>query len=213
MGIRELFEHYGGLMFPLPDIAGKYEGKSLAICGDAACVWSDLEALGAKSTVGRGKVRKEEWDFMVVNKLGEVFPGDIEHWYSNEAKLLEHFVKARRHEYRKEFSGPNHTHSCNRGAKWFWPWGGHGTSGLSAALTGIALGYDEIVLCGIPLDDGPHNGEPSWRKCNFKREAPDTEKGGANHPWRKAIQFGFDGKVRSMSGRSREWILRYGQSS
>lgn len=206
MGLRELFGTYGGFMFPLPDIAGKYQGKNLAVCGDAACVWDDLETLGCKKTHGRGRVEKEGWDFMAVNKLGEVFPGNIEHWYSNEAQHLKKFVEARRQEYKFEFHGPNHTHSCNKGARWHWPWGGHGTSGLSAVLTGIGLGYDRIAICGIPLDDGPHNGEPPWRRCNFKREAPDDKDGNPDLHWRKAIQLAFDGNVQAMSGRPRQWI-------
>lgn len=208
MGLRELFEHYGGMGHELPQIAGRYEGRSLAVCGDAACVWDDLEALGCKHLVGRGGIRREGWDFMVVNKLGEVFPGTIEHWYSNEPPVLHKYIAARRPEYSREWGGPNHTHSCNRGAKWKWPWGGHGTSGLGAVLTGIGLGYDDIVICGIPLDDGPHNGEPPWRKCRFKTaEAVGPVNGGANQHWERAIEFGFDGKVRAMSGRPKEWII------
>lgn len=209
MSLNELFADYGGLMFPLPDIAGTYSG-GLIICGDAACIWDDLEDLGCKSTVGRGRVQKEEFDFMTINKVGEVFPGNIEHWYSNEGKLLQNFVSARRNEYRKEFDGPRHTHSCNRGVKWHWPWGGHGTSGLGSIFTGLALGYDSIIVCGMPLDDGPHNGEPPWRTSNFSREVSDTERGGADHHWKRAIQKAFDGKVRSMSGRTRRWIIEYG---
>lgn len=198
-------------MFQLPEIAGKYQGRSVAVCGDAAGVWDDLEALGARSDVGRGKVRKEGWDFLTVNKLGEVFPGDIEHWYSNEGKLLQKFIEGRRNEYRKEFTGPRHSHSCNRGAKWHWPWSGHGTSGLGAVLTALALGYDEVVMCGIPLDDGPHNGEPHWRHCRFQSsEAADQVNGRPSQPWLKAIRLGFDGRVRSMSGRTKAWIEQYG---
>ena len=209
MGLKDLFAEYGGLMFPLPEIADTYKGKNLVICGDAHNVWDDLEALGAASNVGRGKVRKEGWDFLVINKLGEVFPGEIEHWYSNEGNHLSTFVNARRKEYVKEFDARFETHSCNRGAKWHWPWGGHGTSGLGAVLTGLGLGYDRIMLCGLPLDDGPHNGEPPWRKCRFPTaEVAGTVDGGADKHWDRAIKLAFDGKVQSMSGRTREWIDR-----
>ena len=207
MGLGELHQHYGGMERPLPKIAGKYEGKSLVVCGDAQGVWDDLEAFGCKSTHQRGRVEKAGWDFLVVNKLGELFPGNIEHWFSNEPNILHKYIAARRPEYQREFNGPEHTHSCNNGAKFRWPWGGHGTSGLGATLTGIGLGYDRIMICGIPLDDGPHNGEPHWRNCRFKTsEAAGNVNTGINAHWKNAILYGFDGKVKSMSGRTKEWI-------
>lgn len=199
---------YGELAFPLPSIAGKYEGRKLIICGDAACVWDDLERFDCRSALGRGAVEKTGWHFMTVNKLVEVFPGQIEHCYSNEAESLNTFMSARRREYRLEFSGPQNLHSCNRGVKWRWPWKGSGTSALGACLTGIALGYTEIVLAGVPLDNGPHNGEPPWRSCEFRtKDAYATKDGGTiNHHWKLARDLIFNGKVKSLSGRTREWL-------
>lgn len=202
MGLSDVMSGYGGKSFPLPDIAGVYAGKSLVICGDAACVWNDLERFGCVSHVGRGSVCKPGWDFMSVNKLVETFPGNLEHAYSNEPHLLAHFLAARRQEYLREFEPPRHTHSCNKGAMWRWPWGGHGTSALGATLAGIGLGYEQIVLCGVPLDNGSHNGEPPWRKCRFEKEA----EGAKNHYWKDAIARAFDGKVKSMSGRTMQWL-------
>lgn len=207
MALLDLMSGYGGFAFPLPEIAGRYKGKSLVVCGDAACVWKDLEAFGCRNDVNRGKVYKAGWDFLTINKLVETFPGDIEHAYSNEPALLTKFIAARRGEYIREFGGPNHTHSCNAGARWRWPWGGHGTSGLGAALVGLGLGYELVMLCGLPLDDGPHNGEPHWRKCRFaSNEAAGSKSGGPNKHWLNARDNGFDGKVKSMSGRTREWL-------
>lgn len=204
--IDDWFAKIGGKEFPLPKIADTYAGR-LIVCADGACVWDDLEKLGCRREVGRGSVHSAEpAHFMVVNKLGETFPGDIEHWYSNEGNLLQHFVSARRNEYRREFNGPMHTHSCNRGAKWHWPWRGWGTSGLNAILTGLGLGYDEIILCGMPLDNSHHNGEPPWRKANFLSEVSDQINGQINQHWRMCIRDVFDGRVRSMSGRTAEWL-------
>lgn len=207
MALRDLMSGYGGFEFPLPEIAGKYAGRGLIVCGDAACVWDDLERFGCVSVTGRGSVRKDDWHFMTVNKLVETFPGNIEHCYSNEPALLHKFIAARRTEYAKEFENPRHTHSCNAGAKWRWPWGGHGTSALGAVLAGIGLGYVPIVLAGIPLDNGPHNGEPHWRKCHFEAsEAAGPKDGGQNTHWKRAIDLAFEGKVKSMSGRTRDWL-------
>ena len=200
MALTDLMKGYAGTTFPLPKIAGTYKG-GLIICGDAACVWGDLERFGCASRLGRGSVRKDGFDFMTVNRLVETFPGEIEHCYSNEPQLLDRFVAARREEYRKEFGAPRHTHSCNKGAMWRWPWGGHGSSGLGAALVAVGLGYEQIVLCGMPLDNSPHNGEPPWRECRF-----DKEVAGMNQHWKSAMEMVFDGKVKSMSGRTMKWL-------
>jgi hypothetical protein len=207
LSLKDLMSGYGGFAFPLPSIAGKYEGNQLVICGDAACVWSDLEAFGCRDDDGRGKVRKSGWDFMVVNKLGETFPGWIAHWYSNMPRVIERSIAARREEYTREFSKHWITHSCNVGADYRWPWGGHGTSGLGSVLVGVGLGYRSIVLCGMPLDDGPHNGEPHWRKTGFaSSEAAGGVNDDKNAHWKRAIDLAFCGKVKSMSGRTKAWL-------
>lgn len=194
---------YGDLAFPLPEIAGRYAGKRLVIVGDGWNVWSDLDAFGCAVQHRRGCVAKEGWDFLTVNKAVETFPGNIEHAYSNEPSLLLKFVAARRNEYTREFTGPVHLHSSNEGVQWHWPWGGWGTSALGACFAGVGMGYEQIVLCGVPLDDGPHNGEPPWRKGGFTREAASTVDGGVNHHWKRARGTG---KIFSMSGRTREWL-------
>ena len=143
---------------------------------------------------------------MTVNKMVETFPGEIEHCYSNEPQTLLRFINARRTEYVREFNAPQQTHSITPGCKWTWPFGGHATSGLGAALVAVGLGYDRIVLCGMPLDDGPHNGEPPWRKCQFTNEAAGNVNTGINGHWKQAIRIAFQGKVKSMSGRTKDWL-------
>ena len=204
MALSDILTGYGGRSFPLPEIAGRYKGDKLVICGDAACVWDDLERFGCRCDYGRGSVRKDGWHFMTVNKLVETFPGEVHHAYSNEAHLLTAFIAARRNEYKAEFGWPQHTHSCNKGAQWRWPWSGHGSSLLGATLAAVGMDYAPIVLCGGPLDDGPHNGEPHWRKCKFTQEVADRNEG--NRRWLDAKRLAFDGRVTSMSGRTREWL-------
>lgn len=211
MALRDLLSGYGASVFDCPkEMLGAYKGKNLAICGDAACVWDDLEKLGCRSDQGKGKVASDKFDFMTINKLVEVFPGNIEHAYSNEPGLLNKFIAARRSEYTREFRGPVHTHSCSDGTRWRWPWGGHGTSGLGGTVVGLALGYEQVVLCGMPLDDTGHNGEPSWRRTTFatSEAAGPAGKGfaGKDMYWKRAIENGFDGRVFSMSGRTKLWL-------
>lgn len=212
MGLEAWLTRFGYSKADLPKIAGEYQGRNLIVCADGHTVWDDLERLGCRMEPRqgtRGGVRPlDGCDFMVVNKLGETFPGNIEHWYSNEASLLLKFIAARRNEYSREFEGPKHTHSMQKGVKWKWPLGGHGTSGLGATLVGLGLGYDKIVLCGMPLDNRHHNGEPSWRVCRFESSEAASPKGsaGPNNYWKFAIDEVFEGCVKSMSGRTCNWL-------
>lgn len=211
MALDELMSGYGGRAFPYPKIAGTYKGKHLIICGDAACIWDDLEKFGARDDSGpRGRIRKDGWDILTVNKILETMPANIEHAYSNIPRVLNVAIAARRDEYTREFrpTGEIQTHSCQTGAMHQWPWGGHGTSGLGAVLVGIGLGYEPpIVLCGLPLNDGPHNGEPHWRRTAFATsEAAGSVTDDRDSHWKRAIELAFGGKVKSMSGRTREWL-------
>lgn len=196
MSLREFLSFYGTSLDFEP-IAWTYRG-GVIICGDAACIWDDLERFGCKS--GNG-VAKEGWDFCTVNRAVETFPGLVEHAYSNVGAALRRFVAARRDDYSAEFGPPKHTHSRTIGSDWCWPWHGGGTSGLGAILTALALGYERIVLCGMPLDNGRHNGEPPWRKTRFTTEVPDDDE-----HWLRAMNLAFEGKVKSMSGRTMHWL-------
>ena len=207
MALKDFLQIYGYSARELPTIAGSCKGKNLIVCGDAECIWKDIEAFGARCYVRRGIVAKPGWDIMTINKLVEVMPADIDHIYSNAPELLRAYVAARRGEYIIAFKNAWQSHSHNEGADWQWPFGGHGTSSLGGVLVGIGLGYDSIVLCGIPLDDGPHNGEPPWRRTGFESSeaAGDVDTGEDGH-WKNARLHAFEGKVKSMSGRTREWL-------
>jgi hypothetical protein len=212
MGLRAYLDACG-TPNALPEIAGRYAGRSLVICGDGHNIWEDLDRFGAAARVGRGQVAKPGWDFMSVNKIGETFPGNIEHWYSNEPRVLVRIMPGRRDQYTREFPTVWQAHSIselpptNGIHVHVWPLGGHGTSSLGATLVGIGLGYDRIALCGIPLDDGPHNGEPPWRTTSFRSsEAAGGQRKDENPHWMKGRDLAFDGKVRSMSGRTRIWL-------
>jgi hypothetical protein len=206
--MQALLAQYGIYDFVLPSIAGSYKGKNLAVCGDGHCLWSDLEALGCRSDENSGSIAKPGWDFMTVNMAGSKFPGIVEHWFSNDGNLVDLFRSVRRAEYPRSFEVRNsHGIHVEPGQwvsphpnAWQWPWPGRGTSGLGAVLTGIGLGYDRIVICGIPLNNQPHNGEPPWRRTNFTNEVRDDVK----HWLRVAEHFGD--RIRAMSGQPRDWF-------
>jgi len=197
VSLRDFLDQYGIPATALPKICGRYHG-GIVVCGDARCVWDDLQAFGCAN--GNGVARRG-YDFMTVNRLIEVFPGRVDHCYSNVAEVLLRHVNCRRDEYAGEFGPPLATHSRTDGTDWVWPWHGDGTSGLGAILTAIFLGYDAVVLAGMPLDGSGHNGEPPWRKCKFLTEVKDDDV-----HWRRAIKFAFAGKVTSLSGRTKQWL-------
>jgi len=194
---------YGLREGDFPDVAGTYSGL-LVIAGGGACVWDDLERLGCRWDMHRGCVRVPDGDLMCVNSIGMDMPGEVVHWYANGARDLRAWAAARRPEHRQLWEQnlsrrPIHYHSCNAGFGTCWPVPGHGSSGLNACLVGMGLGYERAVLCGIPVDDSPHYHDPPWRACNFTRESPDKY-------WERAKTKCFKGRVRSMSGRTREML-------
>lgn len=187
---------------PVPDhpLRGSGKGKTLIIAAGGGCVWDDLKAFGYPSDPGH--------DVMCVNDMISYFPGKVKHAYSNDAKMLPHWVNARRPKYVREYGGPRHVYTCgvkgHHSSTVFLPWPGHGTSGLNAVYTGLWLDYDTIVLCGVPLDNGPHFFEAPWVCSNFLNEVTETDRG--PRYWENAAKRVFDGKVKSLSGRTRDLL-------
>jgi len=160
------------------------EGK-LLIVGSGRCVWDDLL-----------KVNRNDFDIMCLNDMIMHYPERVNHAYSNDWKMLENWLNARRPREAKEFGRPT-PHTCYGPNS--WPWPGHGTSALNACYTALALGYSEVVLAGIPLDDSGHYWAATWKKSNFVKEA-------ATRYWTGARDNVFEGRVRSISGRSHELL-------
>ena len=76
---------------------------------------------------------------------------------------------------------------------------GAGSSGLLACMIGLALGYDKIILAGVPLDDSGHffdipDVRTSFNALNIQLE------------WKDADQKYLKGRVKSLSGYSAKWL-------
>lgn len=183
----------------LPDIAGTFQGKSLLIVAGGRCVWDDLE-----------RADPFGWDVMVVNDIGMHLPCEIRHWFSMHGDQIPTWITARGFRY-KNYDSRLVTHSVHHPShtKYVWPWPGHGTSGLNAVYTGLGLGYDKIMVAGMPLDDSGHyfdppddsrllkyEQKPAW--TNFNQEAN-------GRLWANAAKNVFDGRVEFLSGRAVEW--------
>lgn len=154
----------------------------LLVLGCARCVWDDLNA-----ALGTGW---ESADVMAVNDAISYCPGQVDHAYSDHVEFLQAW--ARRSRWRPDL------HTATPGAPEGvreWPWPRHGTSALGAVYTGLALGYDEIMLCGVPLDGTGHFYDPYW--------VGSPQFAGEERYWRNAAERIFGGRVRSMSGRTK----------
>jgi len=199
MSLKNDFTFLGITLRDWPEsMVGKFSGTRLILCAGAACIWDDLALLG---------VRKETSDthFMAVNDVAMHLPLKIRHLYSNDHKMFGHWIGARRAQYVRRFGDIEYTHSNRVGGQHSWPWPGHGTSALGAVYTGLAMGYEPIILCGCPLDDSPNYFSPSWEVRNFTREVSDRPDGKMAY-WSDAARKCFRGRVKSMSGRTRELL-------
>lgn len=188
-----MFSSLGVTFNQLPSLKNTYHGP-LIIAGGGRCVWDDLSQID----------QSKEWDVMCINDILMHFPSQVTHAYSNDDRWLKRWLSARRPRYTQNHKKPV-LHTCQKGEGMVvWPIPGHGSSGLNAIYVGLALGYEEIVLCGIPLDDSGHYFDPPWIKTNFVREI--GIRNGEIKYWANAKEHIFQDKVRSISGRTRELL-------
>lgn len=182
-----------------PDIEGSESGPCLVV-GGAACVWADIRPFQAEY----GGKFGGKFDVICVNDIGMHFPGPVKHLYSNNVGFLKKWRDARRDQFCSTYGFIQHLHSNHKGHL-FWPWPGSGTSALGAVYTALALGYDEIILCGVPLDDSPHYFDAPWRQSSFTKQVPLKGSGQIKY-WAHAAEHIFQGKVTAQSGRLQELL-------
>lgn len=145
---------------------------------------------------------------MTINDITMHFPIKVKHAYSNDKKMLPKWVEARRPRLRATVDENRRIlqHSCNEGVEYKWPFPGHGSSGLNACYVGLGMGYEELILIGIPLDNSGHYWEAPWLESRFLREVPPGRNPDEPRYWENAARKIFDGRVKSMSGRTRELL-------
>jgi hypothetical protein len=186
-----------GMSGPYPeDMVDKFEGQRCVIVAGGRCVWDDMALLGVQGDANGG------WHVLAVNDMVMHYPGAIKHHYSNDHRMMPHWLAARRPLYVRKWGPVKYTHSCRVGGKYSWPWPGHGTSTLNAVYTALALGYSTVVICGAPLDNSGHYFDPPWIISNFENEVGLRENGEMMY-WAEAKKRVFGGKVFAMSGRTR----------
>ncbi len=126
--------------------------KTLLILSSGRCVWDDI----AKVTPWIGNYDTIAINFMVIH-----WPHELTYAASLHFDLLPQLVKVRR--YRKSLNRPitygiKPFDGIDFAGKFFD--GDIETSGMYAAGIGLHLGYDKIILAGIPFDDSGHFYDP-----------------------------------------------------
>ena len=179
----------------LPKERDSHSGK-LLIASSGRCVWNDIS-----------QIRDiQNYDIMCVNDMVMHFPLKVDHFYTNDYRMLSQWLSARRPRYKKDFEESIVSHCCYDPPKGVikWPWPGHGTSSLNAVYTGLALGYDEILIAGVPLDNSGHYFDPPWVESKFENEVPNRDF--LPRHWKDAKEKVFQGKVKSLSGRTKQLL-------
>lgn len=120
----------------------------LLICGTAKCLWDDLQAVGS----WRG-------DVMACNMAGVFLPMRIKHWASCHHDYFGPAVPMAKWFRRDIQADRPQTHAPEPGECVDVAWGSvrpHDYTGYFATRIGVELGYDRIILAGVPMDGSGH---------------------------------------------------------
>jgi hypothetical protein len=170
----------------IPEIAGKYKG-TLVIYGGGKSMWDDYKKIQDLGV---------EHDTMAVNIAGLFIP-KLKHLYSLHYKNISYISNWRKVEY-----GADDKHICHSskeidGVDHVWPLPSRAsTSGLMALILGHLLGYEKLILCGVPMDGSGYFYKP-FVNDTFGDRCRAIELSGMK-------QLSFGNNIRSMSGRSKE---------
>ena len=165
---------------PLPKVE---RSGSILVIGSAVCVEDDLERYD----------HLHHGDRMAVNDAIPWYAGGLNHAASLHSEKLKAWTSDRKENLTihsaRQYEGFPGT---------IWPiHADGGTSGLFGVIISLLMGYDSIILAGIPNDLSSHFNDPQPAKlCGTP--ACDQE-------WMIFSKF-FDGKVKSLSGRTMEWF-------
>ena len=143
---------------------GTRSGK-IVVCGSGHTMWDDLERSGFIPTKW-----KQNFDIMAVNRAIMDIPSRIDFGYSNHMDMMFRWAQARDVAYTQQDNKAGHILTLHSNREYTktqrWPVPGAGTSTLNAVLIAILLGYDEIKVCGAPMDNGPHYYDAPWFTWN-----------------------------------------------
>lgn len=145
-------------------------------------------------------------DILCVKDILAHFPGNVNHGYSEHPEQLVHILNLRRlrRKIMHKQTSRLYLHTCAdphpRVHNWCLP--RYGCSGLGAAVVGLCLGYHQVVLAGCPLDEKGHYYDAPWVKTSLERQFPGKDP----RLWADVARKVFDGKVKSLSGRTKDLL-------
>ncbi len=171
----------------LPPMAGNWSGPALVI-GCGRCLYDDLVRYPYEAHI------------IAVNWAGFLFPYNKRHLVSLHPEELDHYL------YLAKFSRwqVDHifTHSI-KDAEVVWdfddPEIGNGTSALFATLIAVVLGYNPVILAGVPLDGTGNFYHPPGYVINS------WENGSSHDKWLEYRPLLMN-RVFSLSGFTREFL-------
>lgn len=165
--------------------------RALLVLGGAACVWEQLKGIDTS-----------QFDVMATNDMGYCYPDRIDYWVTLHPENLKGW-KAKR-SGNQDYETWSYAKICSEELNKILPdyWksatGMSGSTGLFAAQVGLKLGYEYILLAGVPIDGT--NNQTGPKQC-----------------WNSAVAESFRdawtlhadkmrGKVFSMSGWTRDLL-------
>lgn len=188
-----------------PVIAGQCKGTAVVL-GSARCIWDDM-----------ARVDFTKVEVIAINDMIMHYKGVLHHAVSlhpEESPLWRQLRGTNgcasgghiwTHCHRLPENNDNlppYEFKTRHGLDFIWviEGGRGGSSGLFAAMVGLALGYERIILAGIPMDGTGHFFDPPGKVVNQFLGTNIKEE------WDNAIAKYFKGRVKSLSGRTREWL-------
>lgn len=144
-------------------------------------------------------------DIMAVNDVGMYCQIPLQHWVSHHTANLVLWRKLL-HNHAMDFNGLMHANDNKGQADHVIDWHMNNPgaySGLFAAQVGLCLGYQQIILCGVPQDDSGRFFDPPW-VTKLTHGSDQTSK----RSFKQTVQSNPEFKrcVRSMSGWTRELL-------
>lgn len=159
---------------PMPKIVGQYQGRKLWILAGGSNVWEDIHCTG----------QYQGADVMCINKICMDFKGTVHHVAGAHPEWFEGFLHERCHPSHQDLNRPlfHSDYTTNEStSKYLAPkqdltnivdycWSGLGnqvaSSGMLGILIAVCMGYEKIILCGMPLDFITYNHyyDPPWHK-------------------------------------------------
>jgi hypothetical protein len=168
------------------DYLGKSSGR-LLILGDGHTLWSDMEEYGQP-------------DKVMAVKFAGCFVPVVHYWCHLHPEQWEWLEKIRKIRAGRQIGATPFTKLGKGGIDFPVSFGGN--SAAFAALIAVAMGFEEITLAGCPSDEIGHFYDPPGVPNRYSG----FESSGHERNWKKCRDEYFFGRVKSLSGNTKQWL-------